>query len=272
MYNLARGLARLMAEIGVRVHLGAEVARLRTSGARVTGVELADGTAAEADVVVCNMEVIPASRRLLEEDDRTVRRLRRFEPACSGLVIDLGLDTRYPRLAHHNFFFSGNQREHFRSVFQKRELPSDPTLYVVAASRSDPTVAPPGCDGLKILPHIPCLAEDRPLDAGAYAALKERVLDKLERMGLEDLRRHIVFEHVWTPRDIQRQYYSNGGSIYGVVCDRYRNFAFKAPKRSDRYENLYFVGGSVNPGGGMPMVVLCGQNAARLIAGRDADP
>jgi diapolycopene oxygenase len=136
---------------------------------------------------------------------------------------------------------------------------------VVAASRTDPTVAPAGCDGLKILPHIPPLDPARPLAPEAYGALRERVLDKLERMGLKDLRRHIVVEHLWTPVDIQREYYSNRGSIYGVVCDRWKNFAFKAPKQSPRFPNLFFTGGSVNPGGGMPMVVLCGQNVCKRI-------
>jgi len=74
-----------------------------------------------------------------------------------------------------------------------------------------------------------------------------------------------VFEHMWTPLDIERMFGSNQGSIYGVVSDRFKNFAFKAPKQSTRYPNLFFVGGSVNPGGGMPMVVLCGQNVCRRV-------
>jgi diapolycopene oxygenase len=65
--------------------------------------------------------------------------------------------------------------------------------------------------------------------------------------------------------DIQKRYYSNGGSIYGVVSDKKKNFALKCPKKSSRYKNLFFTGGSVNPGGGMPMVVLCGQNVAKMI-------
>jgi diapolycopene oxygenase len=68
-----------------------------------------------------------------------------------------------------------------------------------------------------------------------------------------------VVEKTWTPHDIERLYFSNRGSIYGTVADRRKNFGFKAPQRSDRYRNLYFVGGSVNPGGGMPMVTLSGQ-------------
>jgi diapolycopene oxygenase len=216
------------------------------------------------------MEVIPAHRELLKEDEKTVRRMERIlEPACSGLVLDLGLDCKYEQLAHHNFFFSGNQKEHFKTVFRKKQIPHDPTIYLVAASRTDPTVAPEGCDCLKILPHIPYINDKNPYTREDYMALKERVLDKLERMGLTDLRKHTVFEHVWTPFDIQQNYYSNRGAIYGVVSNRWKNFAFKAPKQSRRYQNLFFTGGSVNPGGGMPMVVLCGQNVAKKVVAWD---
>ena len=265
LYGLAEGLGKLMAELGIPVHLQTEVAALRTANGRVTGLVTQSGEFVPADIVVSNMEVIPAYQRLLHEDERFLRSLRRFAPACSGLVLELGLDCQYPQLAHHNFFFSRDQRRHFRQVFREGRLPEDPTIYLVAASRTDPTVAPPGCDGLKVLPHIPPLDPARPLRREDYLAFKERVLDKLERMGLRDLRRHVVVEHCWTPHDIQEQYYSNRGAIYGVLTDRFRNLAFKAPKQSRKYPNLFFVGGSVNPGGGMPMVVLCGQNVARSI-------
>jgi len=269
MYNIARGLGRLMEELGIDVHVNAEVSAILTDGNRVGGVRLADGSKVEADIVVSNMEVIPAYRDLLGEDGSFMKGLRKFEPACSGLVLDLGLDTEYPQLAHHNFFFSGNQKDHFRSVFRKKVLPEDPTVYLVAASKTDPTVAPEGCDCLKILPHIPYIDDENPITREEYMAFKERIVDKLERMGLRGLREHTVFEHVWTPHDIRENYRSNRGSIYGVVSDRFRNFAFKAPKHSTKYANLWFVGGSVNPGGGMPMVVLSGINAAREIASRD---
>ena len=268
LYNIARGLQRLLDELGVVVRLNSEVTEVRKQGDRVTGV-LANGEFHPADIIVSNMEVIPAYEKLLLEDDAFMRSLDRLEPSCSGLVIELGLDCQYPQLAHHNFFFSGHQREHFHTVFRKRQLPPDPTIYLVAAAKTDPTVAPPGCDGLKILPHIPYIDDEHPLTREDYLVLKERVLDKLERMGLRDLRRHIVFEHCWTPLDIREQYNSNKGSIYGVVSDRFKNLAFKAPKQSTKYPNLFFVGGSVNPGGGMPMVVLCGQNVAKNIVAWD---
>ncbi|HOW73042.1 MAG TPA: phytoene desaturase family protein [Phycisphaerae bacterium] len=264
LYNIALGLQSLLDDLGITVCLKSEVTEVRKASGRVTGI-VAGGQFHSADIVVSNMEVIPAYERLLGEDKVFMRSLARFEPACSGLVLELGLDTQYPQLAHHNFFFSGNQREHFHTVFRKRQLPPDPTIYLVAASRTDPTVAPPGCDCLKILPHIPHIDDQNPLTGEAYLTFKERVIDKLERMGLEGLRRHVVFEHCWTPLDIRQQYYSNKGAIYGVVADRFRNLAFKAPKQSTKYPNLFFVGGSVNPGGGMPMVVLCGLNVARKV-------
>ncbi|NCC52022.1 MAG: phytoene desaturase [Spartobacteria bacterium] len=265
LYGIARGLGRLMEELGVEVHLNAEVMAIRKKGDQVTGITLKDGSALNADIIVSNMEVIPAYETLLKEDAAFMRKLERFEPACSGLVLDLGLDCKYDQLAHHNFFFSSDQKKHFKSVFRDKVLPHNPTIYLVAASRTDPTVAPAGCECLKILPHIPYINDRRPYTREDYLRFKEHIIDRLESMGLKDLRRHVVFEHVWTPLDIRQQYYSNKGSIYGVVSDRIKNFAFKAPKHSTRYDNLFFTGGSVNPGGGMPMVVLCGQNVCKRI-------
>ena len=269
LYHIALGLKRLMEELGITVHLNSEIREIRKEGETVTGIVTADGAFHAADILVSNVEVIPAYEKLLGEDKSFMKSLDRYEPACSGLVLDLGLDIQYPQLAHHNFFFSEHQKKHFKTVFQKHQLPTDPTIYLVAASKTDPTVAPPGCDCLKILPHIPYINDENPLTREDYLVFKDRIIDKLERMGLTDLRKHIVYEHVWTPLDIREQYNSNKGSIYGVVSDRFKNLAFKAPKQSTKYPNLFFVGGSVNPGGGMPMVVLCGQNVCKKIVAWD---
>lgn len=264
LYNIALGFGRYMDELGIRLNLDSEVKAINKEGDRVKGI-IAGYDVYEADFIVCNMEAVPAYRNLLGESESFLKKLKRYEPACSGLVLDLGLDIQYPQLAHHNFIFSGNQKEHFNTVFNKKELPQDPTIYLVDASKSDPSVAPQGCSGLKILPHIPYIDEKNPLSREDYIKYRERILDKLERAGMENIRSHIVYEHILTPLDIQAMYYSNGGSIYGVVSDLKKNFAFKVPKKSKKYKNLYFTGGSVNPGGGMPMVLLCGQNVCRKI-------
>ncbi len=269
LYQLGHAFRRRLEETGVTLCLEHEVLRIDRSGSTVTGVQVrnSDGDlrTLDADYVVSNMEVIPAMQRLLHSPASIMKKLRRFEPSCSGIILHLGLDRVYPQLAHHNFFYSANLHDHFRRVFRDKKLPDDPTIYVVAPTRSDPSQAPAGCDNIKILPHIPSIDERNPYTREDYIALKELCLDKLERMGLTDLRQHIVVEDFWTPYDIEDRYGSNRGSIYGVVCDRRRNFAFKAPKRSRQFHNLFFVGGSVNPGAGMPMVTLSGRHVARMI-------
>lgn len=269
LYEFARAFERRLNELGVEVRLHTEVVSIDRCGDHVTGVQVRNGAGdikqIAADFVVSNMEVIPASERLLQQTPAQMKWLQKFEPACSGIVLHLGLDRVYPQLAHHNFFYSQKQSSHFDRVFHDKKLPDDPTIYLVAPTRTDPSQAPSGCDNIKILPHIPYINDKNSYTYEDCVALKELCLNKLERMGLTDLRKHIVVEDFWTPFDIERQYYSNRGSIYGVVCNRWRNFAFKAPKRSKDYDNLFFVGGSTNPGGGMPMVSLSGQHAARMI-------
>lgn len=259
MYGLAQAMEKLALELGVTIRCNTEVDEILHQNAKATAVRLKSGESLAADIVVSNMEVIPAMERLLKSPKQSIKKMQRFAPSCSGLVLHLGVNRIYPQLAHHNFFYSTRPREHFDAIFHKRTLSEDPTIYLVAPCKTDPAQAPSGCEIIKVLPHIPHLDADQPFSREAYQAFRERVLAKLERMGLTDLRKHIVTEECWTPNDIESRYYSNRGSIYGAVSDRFKNLGFKAPQRSNELSNLYFVGGSVNPGGGMPMVTLSGQ-------------
>lgn len=268
MYNLALGLEKLMREMNISIHLEADVQEIIKSGKKVTGIRLANGSSHDADIIVSNMEVIPTYKYLLKEPETFTRKLDSFAPACSGIVLHIGTNKVFPQLAHHNFFYSENQHKHFRTVFQKQQIPEDPTLYVVAPTRTDPSKAPSGHDNIKILPHIPPLQDGSGIGHEDYVALKDRCIDKMERCGLTGLRESIITEDLLTPVDIERMYRSNRGSIYGVVTDWKKNYGFKAPKTSTKYNNLYFTGGSTNPGGGMPMVILSGQNCADRIIHR----
>lgn len=266
VYAIARGYQKLMEDLGVGVHLDSEVTRILRSGKTVTGVELADGQSVGADAVVSNMEVIPTYKRLLGDRGLMMKRYDyMFEPAASGLVLHLGTDKKYPQLQHHNFFYSKDPEDFLHTIHRRKQLPEDPTIYLVCPSRTNSALAPEGGEVIKALPHIPYI-QKKPFTMRDYMALKERVVDKLERMGLDGLREHTVVEDVLVPDDLERMYYSNRGSIYGVVNDWKRNFSLKAPKKSEKYDNLYFVGGSVNPGGGTCMVVLCGQSVGQLVA------
>ncbi|PSL41538.1 diapolycopene oxygenase [Planomicrobium soli] len=270
MHKLAEGLTRLAKEAGVQIHTSLGVMQVHTSKDRhIMGIELEDGSVKTADYYVSNMEVIPFYKKMVAADPKFVQKLeKKFEPSSSGLVLHLGVKKEYPFLNHHNFFFSENLHEQMEKVFKKHELPDDPTIYVVNTNKTDPSQAPPGHENLKILPHIPYI-QDKPFTADDYLKFEETVLRKLERMGLHGLRDNIVTRDVWTPHDIERTYGSHRGAIYGTVSNKKTNKGFKNQKQSELYDNLYFVGGTVNPGGGMPMVTLSGQQVSEKIVKRD---
>ncbi|WOV87366.1 NAD(P)/FAD-dependent oxidoreductase [Sporosarcina oncorhynchi] len=269
MHKLADALHALAKEAGVSLYTGVEVTKALTRKDQITGVELSDGSVAIANYFISNMEVIPFYDKMVDTDQKEIDRLeRKFEPSSSGLVLHLGVKKLYPQLNHHNFFFSEDLQGQMDKVFQQHKLPDDPTIYLVNANKTDPSQAPAGHENLKVLPHIPHI-QDKPFTATDYARLEERVLDKLECMGLTDLRANIVTRDVWTPHDIERTYGSHRGSIYGTLSDKKKNKGFKHKKHSDRFDNLYFVGGTVNPGGGMPMVTLSGQQVCKAILKRD---
>ncbi|MCD2138167.1 phytoene desaturase family protein [Salinicoccus halitifaciens] len=270
MDRLAKGLVQLAGETGVEIHTGKQIKRLRDSEGRIDGAVLDDGTVLSADYYISNMEVIPAYEKLIGGNEDYVRKLKKkFEPASSGLVMHLGVKKSYPQLAHHNFFFAEDMKKQMNNIFHKHKLPDDPVIYLVNPNKTDPEQAPPGHENLKVLPHIPYI-QDEPFTDEDYEWFAELTLVKLERMGLTDLRQNIVTKDVWTPEDIQRVYGSDRGAIYGTLSDRRKNKGFKHRKQSELYENLYFVGGTVNPGGGMPMVTLSGQHVCEQIVARDS--
>jgi diapolycopene oxygenase len=266
MYNLALGLEKLMGELGIKIMKDTEVTGIEKEGNKIVGVELNGSKTISLDILVSNMEVIPFYEKVSKEPKERVEPYsKKYGPACSGFALHLGVDREYSQLRHHNFFFSKEAKQHFGKIFHDRGLTDDPTIYLVAPMKTDPGQGPNGCEVIKILPHIPVMDEKNPFTAEEYEKYRENVLNKLERMGLTDLRKHIVTEELWTPETIQANYYSNKGSIYGVISDKEKNRGFKTPKRSEFYDNLFFVGGSVNPGGGMPMVVLSGQQVVEQI-------
>ncbi|MCY1619311.1 phytoene desaturase family protein [Staphylococcus pettenkoferi] len=262
LHKLAQGMEQFARDIGVQIELNAEITHATTEKERIESL-VVNGQTVSADVFISNMEVLPFYRHILDYTPKQLKKWeRKFPPASSGYVMHLGLDKQYSQLAHHNFFFSKDSKRNYKQVFHDKMLPTDPTIYLVHTTTTNATQAPEGSDNLKILPHIPAGAS---FTEASYQRFRERVLDKLEAMGLEGLRSHIVSEYTLTPDDLHALYYSDGGSIYGTLSDRRLNRGFKHPKRSEVVDNLYFVGGTVNPGGGMPMVVLSGQQVGEMI-------
>ena len=156
----------------------------------VRGVETEAGEHIPLDAVVSNADAVRTHRELLGGKAATrFERRRRYEPACSGVVLYLGLDRRYDHLLHHNFVFSDNPEEEFEAIYRRGEPAPDPTCYVCAPARTEPGVAPPGGDALYVLVHTPYLRPHHDWDR-LFPAYRKTILEKLSRTaGLTDIAR-----------------------------------------------------------------------------------
>ena len=258
--EIPRALAQLAAELGVELRTGCGVRRITTEAGAVSGVELEDGTLVRLDAVVANSDTVRTHRELLGGMKKFERR-RRYEPACSGVVLYLGLKRRPRQLLHHNFVFSRDPQEEFEFIYGKGEPAPDPTCYVCAPSQSEPTVAPNGGEALYVLVHTPYLRKRHDW-AKMFPAYRRVILEKLRRTAGLEIEAEIATESALTPQDIHDRYAVLDGAIYGLASHGRWTGAFKPNNRSPDLRGLYLAGGAAHPGPGMPMVLMSGWIAA----------
>ena len=214
--------------------------------------------------MVSNCDAVRTHRDLLAgtKAARAFEKRRAYEPACSGVVLYLGLDQAYEHLAHHNFVFSRDAEEEFHTIYKEGKPAPDPTCYLAAPARNEPGVAPPGGEALYVLVHTPYLRPGQVWKA-MLPAYRQTILRKLaDTAGLTDLEERIRFESHLTPQDIHDRYRVLNGAIYGLASHGTMFGAFKPGNRSRDARGLYLAGGAAHPGPGMPMVLMSGWIAA----------
>ena len=272
MYQLAQALLKLAKSCGVNVHTSVPVDMIVPDPSKkrmVCGVMI-NGELHESDMVVANSDATETYLNLLPKNTLSGfnrRKISRIEPSCSGFVVMLGINRTYRQLEHHNIFFSDNYEEEFRSIFEKGELPDEPTIYITNTSQTDPDDAPPGCSNLYMLVNAPYTQKGH-LWHEWMETYTDHIIHTLEKRGLDGLRDSVVERETITPADFERLYRSNRGSIYGTSSNN-RSAAFSRPgNKSPWFNNLYLCGGSTHPGGGIPLVLQSAMNV-RAIAARD---
>jgi phytoene desaturase len=264
-------LVTLGQELGVTYETNSHVTRIATDNGEVTGITLRDGLHRPARAVVSNMDSVRTFRDLLGRTTRSPMHRTRYEPACSGVVLYLGLNKRYPHLAHHNFVFGDDPETEFDWIYQRGEPAPDPSAYIAAPAATEPAVAPEGGEALYVLVHTPYLRphHDWSKSGAFYQRYRDVIIDKLKRTaGLEDIEQRIVTEAALTPQDIHDRYHVFNGAIYGLASHGKFTGAFKPGNRRTELNGLYLAGGAAHPGPGMPMVMMSGWIAADSL---DAD-
>jgi diapolycopene oxygenase len=256
-------LEKLARELGVEIRTLTTVEKIRTANGRVTGVRTNHGEEIPLTAIVSNCDSVLTHRELINGNvGAKFEKRRKYEAACSGVVLYLGLNKRYEHLAHHDFVFSRDPHEEFDWIYRKGEPAPDPTCYLAATTCSETATAPASGEALYVLVHTPYLRPHHDWKK-MLPAYRRVIIEKLKRTGqMPDLEERIVFERTLTPQDIKDRYHVLDGAIYGLASHGRFLGAFKPGNRSPDLEGLYLAGGAAHPGPGMPMVLMSGWIAA----------
>ncbi len=264
MYRLAETIMGLARQKGVVLHTGVEVRRILIRNRRCYGVQLNSGEIVEADAVLTNADAEYTETILLGRPHRQ----RRCKPSLSGFILLLGVRKRFQELGHHIILFSNDYPAEFDGLFDRYQLPHNPTVYICNSSSTDETQAPPGCSNLFILVNAPPLvsnhspAVDWNSEAHRY---RSAILKTMHDHGVAIAESDIEVEQMITPSDFEERFNAMHGAIYGQASNTRRTAFFRPPNRSRTVKGLYSVGGSGHPGGGVPLVLLSGKLATDLI-------
>jgi len=265
IYRVIESLARVAEAQGVCFIYNASVQQIEVDGNRATGVVLQDGSRLSADVIVANADLPYVYSNLLP-DSAEARHLERLKYTCSAIMFYWGVDKVYSQLGTHNVFLADDYRTSFDRIFNDHLLPDEPSFYVHAPARTDPSAAPVGEDTLMVLipaGHLDAgIAQDwDALQARARSAVIQRLAASA---GVIDLEKHLKFEMSYTPCDWLSMYNLAKGAAFGLSHNFLQVGYLRPHNRHHRYGNLYFVGSSTHPGTGLPMVLL----SARLTTER----
>ncbi len=256
--NKVRGLAE---KLGVQFRFHEKVEEIDVDDHTVRGVRTAQGIY-PADVVFSNMDVAFTYERLLPKEERPERILSQ-EKSSSAIVFYLGVKRSFPELGVHNIFFSEDYETEYDHIFRKKELYSDPTIYLNITSKRVPADAPAGCENWFLMINSPVnVGQDWDTETRKMRTI---MIEKVSRALGTDVEALIEEETVMNPVAIEEWYSGKIGSIYGNASNN-RFAAFRRHANfSKKIRGLYFVGVTVHPGGGIPLAINSAKIAMRCL-------
>ncbi len=264
---LVQSLVRLLAEFDVPVRLGASVQRIAVEGGAVSGVHLSTGEFLPAKIVVSNADPTIVHTRLIEPKwlrRNTPQRALAKRHSMSLFVGYFGTNRRYPETKHHTIVLGPRYGELLRDIFDRRVLAEDFSLYLHAPGRSDPNMAPDGCDAFYVLSPVPNQQSGIDWESVAEPYF-DRILEVLEQRELPGLRQSIVTRFSVDPRYFETELQSHVGAAFGLEPRLSQSAYFRYHNASPDVRGLYFVGASTHPGAGMPGVLCSAKVLERVV-------
>ncbi|MDR6942403.1 1-hydroxycarotenoid 3,4-desaturase CrtD [Mucilaginibacter pocheonensis] len=254
MYSIVSSLAKLAESLNVKFHYDSPVEEIVLEKQRAKAIKV-KGDILQGDIVVSAMDVWFTYHKLLKRHPRLFpKKALSQERSSSALIFYWGIKKQFPGLNLHNIFFSTDYKAEFDHIWQHRDIFHDPTIYLNISSKYKPDDAPEGCENWFTMINVPANTTQDwdSLIAGARA----NILKKLTRILGEDITDLILCESILDPRSIESRTSSYQGSIYGNSSNSRFAAFLRHANRSSKIEGLYFCGGSVHPGGGIPLCLL----------------
>lgn len=268
MYSLVQAFARLFGELGGTIRTNTEVEEIIVHEGRAVGVR-AGGEVHAADAVITNGDVPRVYKNLLRPEHRrrrwTDRAIDRLHISMSCFLLYVGVRKQYPQLKHHTLILSKRYRELVKDIFDRKVLPEDFSLYLHVPTRTDPSMAPPGCESIYVLVPVPHLGSG--IRWGDVAgSLRDRLLAFLEKdFGLEGFRSNIEVLEMFTPEDFKSELNAHLGNAFSIEPRLTQSAFFRPHNRSEDVQRLYVVGAGTHPGGGVPGVLLSAEATERCV-------
>jgi len=259
MIAIRDAFLKLAEALDVSIHLNHRVTALNISGRNVDSA-LVNSIKVSGDYVVSNADVHTVYNKLLPDFKNPIAKR---EPSSSALVFYWGIKKRFPQLSTHNIFFSKDYKKEFQSIFKEHRIPEEPTIYINQTAQYVSSDAPAGCSNFFVMINVPASAQinwDEKIPE-----IKSHIIQRLSKSLGTSLLELIEEEHITTPRDIEQLTSSHLGALYGTSSNHIFSAFLRHPNFSRNIKNLFFTGGSVHPGGGIPLCLLSAKIVSAMI-------
>ena len=261
MHQISQSLYQLARDEGVDFNFNETIESIHVHNKKAIGASSSQKEY-KADIVVTNMDVYPTYKKLLKNEPAPEKILKQ-ERSSSALIFYWGIDKEFSNLDLHNILFSDSYSAEFEHIFDKRKLYRDPTVYINITSKENPSDAPKGHENWFVMLNAP----------GNYGQdwdtlvkeAKKNTIAKINKVLKTDIEKHILTEHILDPVGIENATSSYRGALYGAASNNKFAAFLRHPNFSRRIENLYFCGGSVHPGGGIPLCLLSAKIVEDLV-------
>lgn len=254
---IVNGLVQLFKDLGGKLQLNTKAEQIVIQGNQVVGIRIGEKIL-KADLVVSNADIVHTYKNLLGESKIskiTASKMENKQFSMSLFLIYFGTSKKYENIAHHTVLFGPRYRNLLDDIFKKGVLPEDFSLYLHRPTATDSKLAPAGCESFYVLApvaHMGKLSIDWEFEKRRYA---DSILDYLERRCLPDLRKNIVTERIFTPKDFSTELMAHHGSAFSLEPRLTQSAYFRAPNKDPNLKGLYFVGAGTHPGAGVPGVI-----------------